>query len=124
MTETRTYHPLTPDTFDTVLAVDSRIETWDGVWGTVTKIEDVDTHGHVFERLVTFHAQHTTTYDRHGWPVDGGPMDITRTVRRYSSDLRLVSTADNPQRHAMARRGFLARAVGEETALADSGPWA
>jgi hypothetical protein len=92
MTETRTYHPLTADTFETVLAVGSRVETWDGVWGTVTAIADVDTHGHVLAKMVTFHAQHTTTYDKFGWPIDGGPMEITREVRKYGSDLRLVST--------------------------------
>jgi hypothetical protein len=58
----------------------------------VTAIEDVDTHGHVLDKLVTFRAEHTTSFDSFGWPADGGPLDITRTIRKHSGDLRLIST--------------------------------
>jgi hypothetical protein len=94
MTDTRTYHLLTPETFSTVLAIGSRVETWDGIWGTVTAIEDLDTWGHIVDKNVTIHADHTPSFDSVGWPTDGGPMDITRVVRKYSSDLRHISTGE------------------------------
>jgi hypothetical protein len=89
------YHKLTPETFDTVLAVGSRVETWDGVWGTVTAIQNGDTVGTtVFERVIRLHVDHTRVYDACGWPIDGGPSDLTRLIRKYSSDLRVVSVAE------------------------------
>lgn len=90
----RRYSQLTPQAFEDVLAVGSRLETWDGIWGTVTEIRNVTTHGHILAKLVTFHAEHTPSFGPDGWPHDGGPMDITREIRKHSSDLRLVSTTE------------------------------
>lgn len=88
---------LTHKTFDE-LASGDRVETWDGIFGTVTAVEFVPTVIHdgsttSFEAKVTIHAEHLPSFGAHGWPTSF-EGDITRTVRKHGSDLRWHYTVE------------------------------
>lgn len=85
----------TPELFDTI-AVGDHVETWDGVWGTVTA---VDFHSQtiwdgsevIFEATFTIASDNLRTYDSWGWPKSYSGT-IIRRVRKYYSDLRWAYT--------------------------------
>lgn len=85
----------TPRLFDTI-AVGDRVETWDGVWGTVVDLEFIrgtihDQSEVIFEALLKIESNNLRTFDRFGAPQSYSGT-IMRRVRKHSSDLRWVYT--------------------------------
>ena len=77
-------------TFDE-LAAGHRVQTWDGITGTVVDVEFIPTkiwNGELvnFEARVQIHSGHLPTFDSCGWPKSFEGT-ITRTVRKYGTDL-------------------------------------
>ncbi|QYN40980.1 hypothetical protein K1T35_47420 (plasmid) [Pseudonocardia sp. DSM 110487] len=87
----------TPDLFDAI-RVGDRIETWDGVWGSV---EDVEFHGRtvfdgsyvIFEATLRIASDNLRTFDKFGTPKSYSGV-ITRRIRKHSSDLRWAYTPE------------------------------
>jgi len=85
----------TPRLFDTI-AVGDRVETWDGVWGTVVDLEFItsnvwDGTQVAFEALMKIESDNLRTFDRFGTPQSYSGT-IMRRVRKHSSDLRWAYT--------------------------------
>jgi hypothetical protein len=84
-----------PELFDTIAPGD-RVETWDGIWGTVEAVEPEtapDWQGRpiLIGITLTIRSDHLPTFDANGWPATRAGT-IRRTVSRYSRDLRYAYT--------------------------------
>lgn len=78
------------------IAVGDRVETWDGIWGWVTGVEFHTVKNYLGDDIVrdatlTITSEHLPTFDSWGWPKSYAGT-ITRSVRKYSDDLRWAYT--------------------------------
>lgn len=77
----------TYELFETI-SVGDRAQTWDGIWGTITDLTfECAQNGAVLGAWMVIASNHLPTFDEWGWPKSYAGT-ITRSVHRFSSDLR------------------------------------